>query len=589
MPFKVTFDNKIFIEPGAYTKVDFSKFQNIPITATFPLILIGTAEYGDPFVPYVFSNSIDLKSVFDRNSDFYKVADIVFSPSNEPSRPTPSQVICIKINENEKDSFVINDVNDGATNIYNVNAKISTRQAIKVEWNFTPSLFSITITDASGKVEKFETAGNRIIGVSGNPIFITTDEGVTVKVGSDAEIFSYAVYPTVGELVNAINNSSLGCIVKDVLGKPNFPTDGLDSGISGNAITSLFYDLKELVNNNSSLISLELLSRNITVLPLSGSGYLIGDIGSDIDFSSPSFQQKLISVLSSLPSGIIVPLFKNLDYSADVCDIGYELQGQNYIKGFIPMLKTFLDSTNSIEGEAPFVAELFIEADNYNHLIDLRRSINSPYIDVFAQEIKISTEWLPPSYQAAQVGAIKAGLPLGTSLTAKKVNVVDVRFPSKYNIDLTKKIDREKLILEGIMFYAFNKKTYSFEIKKGVTSYTAIDNDGYTDPALVLLGLYLQTDFNNYMSQFIGHDISNSPIPSRIQPVVNETALKLAAIAKFEQWKSLGFIVDSSTRKAYSDITVSIDNKVARITANLVLVTGIEWIFTTLFAIPYGR
>jgi hypothetical protein len=284
-----------------------------------------------------------------------------------------------------------------------------------------------------------------------------------------------------------------------------------------------------------------------------------------------------------LPSGIIVLLSEPTTGGEN---LGEGLVATNK-DAFILWLKSYFDKTNSIEGDTPFMAVLNLDKPDYASLKSFVRSLQTPYFIACIQDIKIGSEWKSALYQAVQVAGLLAGLPLGTNLTGKKMACADVRFPTKYALDITKKSDREKLILDGILYYWLDKRSGQIEIRKGSTVYTASDNDGYTDPSLVLLGLYLQQDFSNMMDTFIGHDISASPVPGRIQPVVNETTLKLAAMQKFEQWKQQGYIVDSLKKPAYSNIIVQISGKVARITADLILVTGVEWIFTVLYAIPY--
>jgi len=581
MPLKTTFYSKVFIEPGAYTVVDFSKFQNIPITSLFPVVLLGAAETGEPWTPYVFSNSIDIKSVFDENSYFYKVADIVFSPSVEPGNPSPGQVVCIKINDSTPGSGTVYGTNTEDI-IYNVYAKQHSRKSIKLTYTLSDSELTFRILSPDGSSENFSITGARI---SGDADYILTDsEKITVVKGENSGDFAYAVYPTIQQLINAVNQSDLGVTLVDLKGEPLYPSARLAANYSGAAPHSLIYDALEKINSESALIKLELVNNNHTYLTGgTKSIFLTGTIGSNIDLSSSEFQEKLNKVLMQLPSGIIVLLSEPTTGGEN---LGEGLVATNK-DAFILWLKSYFDKTNSVEGDTPFMAVLNLDKPDYASLKSFVRSLQTPYFIVCIQDIKIGSEWKSALYQAVQVAGLLAGLPLGTNLTGKKMACSDIRFPTKYALDITKKSDREKLILDGILYYWLDKRSGQIEIRKGSTVYTASDNDGYTDPALVLLGLYLQQDFSNMMDTFIGHDISASPIPGRIQPVVNETTLKDAALQKFEQWKQRGYIVDSLKKPAYSNVVVQISGKIARITADLILVTGVEWIFTVLYAIPY--
>jgi len=663
MPFKIFWNNKTIIHPGSYTVVDVSALKNTPISQVGVLCLLGTAPKGEPLVPLVFTNSYDIKQYFGDKSTFAEVADIVFKPSNDARVGSPTQVVCIKVNNStqgwKEDSR------------FRVTSKIYGRygKAKRVEWLLNDSISGSYLIPGSPNTQLIfktydlnDSSLNKVYILNENKLKITnksneiTDPNAwgygglyfyvyktgyklyLAASGSDIYPDSQSKYieldtsnlTNLKDAVKVINDaiSSLGIQIDTLSPDINLTINDLDDYASWDkpiriAPGESMYTkaiFKDILRINDPSITIEVLNKRIEfsaqgVPGPAESGSMFTDQGGFLHESvdNPGVESVHISlndlvrahdVANSIQSSVIVPLW-------DSPDMGYDLQmgtwnpdvnqwnvnGNEYTK-WLAEYKNYIEKRNGMfDSNEVFTVIGYAGATDYNSLKDfITLSLNSPYFAVTVEKCKLASspnEWQSSYVTAAIIGSLITSLPLGTSLTYKSVNITDIKMPFDYN--LNKMNLREDLILIGHLTIWKNFKTGLFQIAKGNTSYTADDNDGFTDIAQVNLGLFLQKDFNLAFMELVGQDISYNTVPGRIYPLLNPVTIKSMAIKKFEQWINMGLLtgyVDPITKEnvpPYRNLDVKIESKRVEFSAILTTITGADWLLNRLYiTLPKG-
>jgi hypothetical protein len=120
-------------------------------------------------------------------------------------------------------------------------------------------------------------------------------------------------------------------------------------------------------------------------------------------------------------------------------------------------------------------------ADDTKTTIKTRTGLlNSRHIGMAAQEIQVSdhlgaTVWAAPLYQAVMFAAIQASTPVGTPLTRKLANVLDVRSDSTWNGD----DDANELLKYGLCFLTTDR--LGFKVERSITTYQTDDNAVFSE------------------------------------------------------------------------------------------------------------
>lgn len=106
--------------------------------------------------------------------------------------------------------------------------------------------------------------------------------------------------------------------------------------------------------------------------------------------------------------------------------------------------------------------------------------LNTRHVGFAAQEIQINdhtgaTIWAAPYYQALMFAAMQASTPVGTPLTWKLANVLDVRSDTSWSGD----DDADEMLASGLCF--LTSDSLGFKVERSITTYQTDDNAVFSE------------------------------------------------------------------------------------------------------------
>lgn len=592
MPLQVIFDNNVLIIPGAYSVIDFSALANPPTSALGIITVLTTSDVGDPTAVHTFTDYNSLQTYVGVNSPLYPLAPLIFNPSTDARIGSPNYVNVVLLNNSTRAShtgtfFSFTSNYYGPTGNYfyvNYNINTSSQISLSVTNTLTGNTNNYTINQVAGSIS-YSGSGNISIIKSGNNITINGSQ-------YDATQIPLASF---NQFLNGLTSTLSFSPSTNFIGNSVSTLDDFSTTINSSSPYSVYLNVWYLNNKFSDpYVSLTVNTSSLILSsPASNSFYLTGGYVHSVNGTSSNVitQNDVQRAL-----GLIDKVYTNtLTITADgqnSVNMGYGLVYNDTVN-LLSSLKAAVDNRNTLQ-ESNYTS-LFVgyNAQSFQDAVTFQQSMNDPAVTIAIQNIinPYDNNTYTPYALGVMLAALGAALPLGTSFTRKTINVLKAFFNFNYPLN---RINKEALIKQGIQFLD-QSSNGSWYIVKGNTSYTQQDNDGYTDTGTQLLSQYLLYDFDQYMSPLIGQDISSAP-PSapRIYPLVNPSVFTQYAIQKFEDWKSQGYItpITDSTGKiivpAYTNLNVSIQNKVVNFSASLVLVSSVQFILSYIKALPYN-
>ena len=170
-------------------------------------------------------------------------------------------------------------------------------------------------------------------------------------------------------------------------------------------------------------------------------------------------------------------------------------------------------------------------------------SLNTRHVALAAQEIQITdhtgaTVWVSPLYQSLMLAAMQASTPIGTPLTRKIANVLDVRSDSTWDADN----DAEELLGSGLAFFTTDR--LGFKVERSITTYQTDDNPVFSEVS-ANESLYTSVrDLRENLDTQIGN------------PAVQSTAAVIRALAK----DRLRYQVDNDIIKAFNGKSLTVED-----------------------------
>lgn len=591
MPLHITFNGKILTIPSAYSTIDYSNLTGVPQGNFGICTYLTTSDIANPSLVATFTDSNSLQTYVGSNSPLYPLAPLIFKPSNDARIGSPNYVNVVIVNNPTQakytDAYFTFTSNSFGTNgnytsfDYTIN---------------TSSSISLSVTDGiSGTTNDYtisQTAGS--IAYSGIGSYTISKSGNTITVGGTPYDATKILIASFNQFLSGISSSLSFTSSTKYIGNTIATLDDFSASISSGSPTSVYLNVWYLNNQFSDpyisvLVNTSSLISNTQVSEVS---QLAGGYVHSLNNTSTSIitQLDIERATNLIDKTYTNTLSITADGQSDV-NMGYNLVYQD-AENLLSYLKSVVDTRNTLN-EANYTS-LFVgyNATSFSDATTFQQSMNDPGVTVYIQNIQNpydSNTYTP--YAMGVIGAaLGASLPLGTSFTRKSINVLKATFQFTYQLN---RVNKEALIENGIQFLD-QSSNGTWYIVKGNTSYTQTDNDGYTDTGTQLLSQYLLYDFNQYMSQLIGQDISSaSPSAPRIAPLVNPGTVTQFVIDKAENWKTLGYITDvtDSTGKivtpAYSNIIVSIANKTASVNFSIVETSGVEFVVSVITDLPY--
>lgn len=593
MPNSVTFRNKILTIPGSYSDIDFSALTNIPIGSFGIITILTTSDKADPNKVMTFTDPNSIKTYYGNSSRVSELADLIFHPSNDTRIGSPNFVNVVIVNNPTKaiydDSyFTFTSKSFGPTGNYtkfNYNINTSSSIDLSITDTISSTTNSYSISQEAGSID-YNSISPITISKSNTTLTINSNTYDATKLNIAG--FSNFLSGLLPDLSFTIKTSYIGNTI-DTL-------DDFSLSLSNTSSNPVYLNVWYLNNKfNDPFISIKVKVPNLTESNIvSTSSMLInGNTHTDSNnLSSTTILQSDINRAMNLLNRTYTNTLCITADSQNNVDMGLGLVYSD-ITELLTSLKSEVDGRNSLyEGNYTSLV-LGYNSTSIDDIITFQQSINDPAISIVTQNIinPYTNKTVSPYGLSIIIASLGASLPLGTSLTRKNINVLDATFPFSYILN---RENKTKLIQNGILFLD-KSSGGNIYIVKGNTSYTQQDNDAYVDIGTQLLSQYLLYDFNNYISSLIGQDISSvNPSAPRIAPLVNPSSFQQAAIEKFVDWETQGYItpITDTTGKilvpAYSNIIVNISNKTVNFQASVILVSGVEFILSLIKALPYS-
>jgi hypothetical protein len=585
---RVLFNGAVLVRPGASTKIDASQFQNVILSGSGIVGLIGEANGGQPRTVQVFNSPAGVKAFY-KTGDLVEAAAIAAAPGLDPRIAAgASTIVTYKVNNSVAASFT-----HAATLLFKAKQYGVATNSITVELALGASANEriVKVTDldeygalvseqspslgATGKFSIQYTGAATVctMTITGTTLATTTS---VAAIPADDLAFNFADYPTLTALVQAIDNHPNYACTALVSNGNAFAPANLDAVVAASVmtLTSVFsrnFDVADWINTNSAIIS-------ATLTP--------GLVGPTV-----------VLAKTSLTGGT-----RGTSANSDWVNGFTALRGVR-INQLVPLVSqdattsqgtfTFLSVMAAAAAHGAFVSstigrnegQIWIGANaTKTGLITNANLINSEHVCLVGQKNKLQRssdgalvffeEWAT----AVGLAGMRAGAPLGEPLTFKYLKSFGVSSDASWseanNDDVT------DLALNGVIVVN-ELKGRGFRIDKCITTFGKLDNDAYTEETIVQTWKAMAYDIRVATEDaFVGRPGSLRTV--RLVPSVVGRICEL--------YRTAGAITDSNeggqTVLAYRAISVSLDGD--RLYVGLIIspTPGINFLLNTITLIP---
>jgi hypothetical protein len=583
----VLFAGVTIVRPGAFTSIDASQFQNIARVGIGTIGLIGEAAGGTaaPRTVNTFFAPEDVEKAYG-SGDIVEAAFMAANPSADPLIAAGAQAyVCYMVNNATQASLSWSSIHDFVSKQYGLNANLITVN-IATDGG-SGRIVTVTRPNQDGTSSQeispdLGTTGKMIIQYIGAgsaatltttaTTFVTT---VTGAAGDDLNL-TYSSFASLGAMLAYI--ASLGTYtVSSLIANTNFfDPSNLDAVTAidiKTAPTTLYarnFDVADWINSNSQIITDTLTKGHagptptLVTTPLSG-----GTLGSA---DNTAWSNGLLA-MRGVRVNQLVPLASADGTGSDTWTVA------SVLAAVAAHLK-FVSSTagrNECQGFAGFHG-------SKTALVTQQLALNSPDMSLGGQQPKLRRTsdgvitFFPEWALAACTAGMRCGAPLGEPLTFKFINVMGLQSDASWAE--TNNSDVEFFELNGI--YVVNS-VYGrgFRIDKMITTYTASDNDAFTEETVVqnwkLVAFTLRQALEN---AFVGR-------PGTLNRVSEVPTIVQRALQPI---KDAGAITDSLvngvTLNAWRNVKWSLNGDVLTVSLIVTPTPGINFVLTTLILVP---
>jgi hypothetical protein len=601
MSMRVLFNGAVLVRPGASTKIDASQFQNIVLNGLGTVGLIGEAESGAPHVLGIWTSPEDVKAEF-VSGDLVDAAAIVAAPGNDPRIPAgAATIVTYKVNASTQALYAHpvspNTIHTFKSKKYGFAANMLS-VALAVGGSANERVITITGPDdfgvlqsevspslgATGKFTMQYTGASTACTVT---ITATTLTTTTASPNTPAEDLNLTLsdFASLNDLVVYINNLASYSATALVTNAVSFNPLDLDAVVALNVKTlatlfSLNFDLANWVNLNSSFIT-DTLTRGkvgpaaiLTTTPLAG-----GTRGT----SANSDWVAAFLAMRSVRINQMVPLASENALGATPAGgagrIGDTYTYASILASAVAHAK-FVSSTagrnecQAWSGMKGTKTEIIAAANGQNseHLC----LVGQKLVRQRASDAEIAT--LPEWATACALAGMRAGAQLGEPLTWKYLLATGVTSDPSWKE--TDNDDCTDMALNGVM--VINSKTNKgFRLDKGITTFTKLDNDAYTEETVVQIWKAIGYDLRTALEDaFVGTGGTLDKVQTA--PAVMKRVL--------EPQRQAGAITDSLIdgvrTPAYRNMTAKLSGDVLSAGVTITPTPGINFVLNTIVLVP---
>lgn len=485
---KVLFNGVVLERPGAATKIDASRFQNISLDGIGIVAIIGEGESG-PRGLSLHNSAASVKATY-LTGDLVEAAQMLSNPHNDPRLAAgASAIVCYKVNNSTQASFVHASTLTFKTKRYGLGANFTTvavaagTGSSRIVTITAVDEFGLPVTEVSpelGGTGKFTLI---YTGAGTSPTVTVTGTTLTTSItgaAGDQLNITLADYTSMADLLTFINNTGKYTATALATNLNGLSATYLDP-VTAQSITTAYalstrnYDIADWINTNSQLLTVTLaLGQAAPVATLTKTALTGGTRGT----SDNTAWVAAFTALRTVRCNQMVPLVSKdatvaqgtFTFSAISAAFAAHLNlvnstyGRNECQGWYGMEGT----------KTAIITQL--QAQNNMHLCMVAQK---PLLPRQADAVQV---YFPEWAYACLLAGARAGAPLGEPLTWKYLNsygsTSDASW-SESNDDDVKDLMRAGLTVINYI----NGKGY--RIDKCVTTYTRTDNDAYTEETVV--------------------------------------------------------------------------------------------------------
>lgn len=452
------------------------------------------------------------------------------------------------------------------------------------------SAMTVTLKQTRDLLEEQETVGGNIVleagydGVNATATIQVTDTQV-ILTDSSAHTFDKAAYPTLLQLVNAMNlTAGWTCQLSSTLYNSLSPEvlDEVNVGAKvSDASTQKAARIKKDADEVAELMELSSIV-DITAQASTGLMDALTETalsGGALGATTTADITNALAAMQEIRVNSVVPLFSR-DATSDIGDNLTDASSTYTILGIHQGVKTHCSLMSTTKNRSERQGYLSLK-DTFANCLDRAALLADSRLQLCIQDIRNidsvgNIKWFQPWAQSAMIAGARGGAPVGTPLTFKFFNATGIRHTSQ-----SMSTAEEDIVLD------FNPNAQSDQaIQGGITFFEApqsggirqvVDNTTYQKDANWVLNranvLYaadvLAFDFRNQLENiFVGqkNNIQASEIKSVAASILNTFLAQGITVATAE------------APNGYKKLDVVIEGNIVRINAIVVLVEGIDFI-----------
>ena len=458
------------------------------------------------------------------------------------------------------------------------------------------SAMTVTVKQTRDLLEESDTLGGNIVleagyvGAELTADIEVTSSSVILTDGANVATFTVAAYPTLLQLVNAMNLTAGWSVALTSTLYNSLSPSVLDQVQVGAKATSAVKparvkkDADEVADFFSESVIVDIASQKAVGLmeartesPLAG-GALGATSSADITNALATFEE--VRVNSVIPLFSRDAIIGSDTTSGDVVDNLTDIASSYTILGIHQAVKThcaLMSTTKNRSERQGYLSykNSFSEARNRSALLADAR-LQMVIQDVRQQDSQGTIKWFQPWAQACMVAGARAGSPVGTPLTFKFFNATGIRqteqsmSTAEEDIigDFNPAADVQAAIQNGISFF---EAPQSGGIRMVVdnTTYQKDANWVYNRGNVMYAADVLAFDFRNQLENiFVGQ-----------KNTVKASEVKSVASSILDTFLAQGITVATDEApNGYKQLDVSVNGNVITINAIVVLVEGIDFI-----------
>ncbi len=513
MTVKANFNNKVYVVPGSASKIDSTALNTTSLGYSGIVAIVGPCTSGVPKVPVLFNSPSQLKSALG-SGNAYDGARMAFNPSVqivEGNSVRPQLVYVVRADSATQSTITLNDASANPSLVFtSLDYGYQTNNvAVQITPALDPSsqqygnpgandgavniiLTYGTITEVYSNVgitpvfyAYYTGAGSAVIS------FNVTDPGTTlpcvsVTANSVTTYYDYAIYPTVLQLVNALNTiSGMVASGNPLSNTSSYAVADLDYvstvtiGTTAPTKTGFYGVIKDAlakINGFSGLVTVAK-ATNAALPP--NSTYPGGPYATPVYFTGGT---TTAPGTSDYQAALLALQKYRVNFVAIADDIANA--GPSIFSGWLDSMQ----GVNECHGHCG--TTIVNQQKKFSDLQAIVSSINDVNVNFWTDAVLLPNDQgvntLYDSWMAACMAAgFQGGTPPGSSFVEKSFSILGTsHYIDPTNDELDPYVNADAMILARFSFLRFNDATKSFMVVRALTTYTLDDNDYNTEPGI---------------------------------------------------------------------------------------------------------